>query len=159
MAWAGWRAVARARGDRARVRDARRAETRIGRMLDRFGWAPAVLLWLLPLWSHWAGRPPDAHAEWLAPLGHIPWSDAYAYYEGTQQLLWDGRFGHFAEQKPIFPALFAVMLLATRGSVPAALFVRAVLLGVASLLAARQGQCSPRLTRPRCRGRDSVLSS
>ena len=138
LAWVGARALARRSGHRARARALVRAERRLGRTLARFGWAPAMLLWLLPLWSHWSGRPPDPHAEWLAPLGQIPWSDGYAYFEGAQQLLWDGRFGRFAEQKPIFPALLAVTLALTRGSVPAALLARTVLLGLASFLSARQ---------------------
>src|SRR5262249_27979300 len=138
LGWVGARAWARVRGDRSRARALRRAERRLGRALARLGWAPAVLLWLLPLWSHWSSRPPHAHAEWLSPLGHIPWSDGYAYFEGAQQLLWEGRFGRFAEQKPIFPALFAVTLVLVRGSVPAALVARAVLVALSSFLAARQ---------------------
>jgi hypothetical protein len=138
LAWVGARALARALGHRARERALRRQERRLGGVLARLGWAPAVLLWLLPLVSHWSGRPPDALAEWLAPLGHIPWSDGYGYFEGAQQLLWDGRFGRFAEQKPIFPALLAVGLALTKGSVPAVLVARAVLLGLASFLSARQ---------------------
>mgnify|MGYP003693675081 CR=1 FL=1 len=38
----------------------------------RWGWALAVLLWLIPLWSARAGRPPDLLAAWQMPFGESP---------------------------------------------------------------------------------------
>ena len=119
-------------------RSLRMVERRLGRVLGRFGWALAVLLWLVPLWSARAGRPPDLTAAWQMPFGEIPWSDGYGYFEGAHQLLANGRFGSFAEQKPMFPALLSVVLALAHGSLARALSVMGVILGLASFLAARE---------------------
>ncbi len=85
------------------IRTVRIVERGLGRALGRWGWALAVLLWLIPLWSARAGRPPDLGAAWQMPFGEIPWSDGYGYFEGAHQLLANGRFGGFAEQKRSWP--------------------------------------------------------
>jgi len=120
------------------IRTVRIVERGLGRALGRWGWALAVLLWLIPLWSARAGRPPDLGAAWQMPFGEIPWSDGYGYFEGAHQLLANGRFGGFAEQKPMFPALLSVVLWLAHGSLDRALAVTGVILGLASFLAARE---------------------
>ena len=96
-----------------------------------------MLVWLLPLWSSRAGRPPDTQTAWQMPLGEIPWSDGYGYLEAAHQLLSNGRFSGFGEQKPIYPSLLSATLGLTRGDLDAALSATAVALGLASFLAAR----------------------
>jgi hypothetical protein len=120
------------------IRTVRIVERGLGRALGRWGWALAVLLWLIPSWSARAGRPPDLGAAWQMPFGEIPWSDGYGYFEGAHQLLANGRFGGFAEQKPMFPALLSVVLWLAHGSLDRALAVTGVILGLASFLAARE---------------------
>src|SRR5689334_15927503 len=130
--------LVRARGRPRARRTLRIVEHALGRVLGRWGWAVAVLLWLIPLWSARAGRPPDLGAAWQMPFGAIPWSDGYGYFEGAHQLLANGRFGGFAEQKPMFPALLSAFLWLARGSLETALTIIAVILGLASFLAARE---------------------
>ena len=135
--WRGVAALMATRASPGRARSMRRAERRVGRALARWGWAPAVLVWLLPLWSSRAGRPPDTQTAWQMPLGEIPWSDGYGYLGAAHQLLSDGRFSGFGEQKPIYPALLSAALGMTRGDLDVALSAMAVALGLASFLAAR----------------------
>jgi hypothetical protein len=130
--------LVRVRGRPRDTRVLRVVERGLGRALGRWGWALSVLLWLIPLWSARAGRPPDLLAAWQMPFGEIPWSDGYGYFEGAHQLLANGRFGGFAEQKPMYPALLSVVLWLARGSLDRALTVMGVILGLASFLAARE---------------------
>ena len=48
------------------VRPRRRAEILIARVLGRWGWAAAILLFLAPVWAHWALHPPGAAAAFGA---------------------------------------------------------------------------------------------
>jgi hypothetical protein len=130
--------LVRVSGRPKHIRTVRIVERGLGRALGRWGWALAVLCWLIPLWSARAGRPPDLTAAWQMPFGEIPWSDGYGYFEGAHQLLANGRFGSFAEQKPMFPALLSVVLALAHGSLDRALSVMGVILGLASFLAARE---------------------
>ena len=130
--------LVRAGGRPRSVRSVRMVERALGRALARWGWALAVLLWLIPLWSARAGRPPDLLAAWQMPFGAIPWSDGYGYFEGAHQLLANGRFGGFAEQKPMFPALLSAFLWLAHGSLDRTLAIMGVILGLASFLAARE---------------------
>ena len=130
--------LVRVRGRPRAMRTLRIVERRLGRALGRWGWALAVLLWLIPLWSARAGRPPDLLTAWQMPFGEIPWSDGYGYFEGAHQLLANGRFGGFAEQKPMFPALLSAFLWLAHGSLDRTLAVMGVILGLASFLAARE---------------------
>jgi hypothetical protein len=130
--------LVRVRGRPRHRRVLRAVERGLGRALGRWGWALSVLLWLIPLWSARAGRPPDLGAAWQMPFGEIPWSDGYGYFEGAHQLLANGRFGGFAEQKPAYPALLSALLWLARGSLDRALAVMGVILGLASFLAARE---------------------
>jgi len=130
--------LVRAVGRPEHRRSVRVVERGLGRALGRWGWALAVLLWLIPLWSARAGRPPDLLAAWQMPFGEIPWSDGYGYFEGAHQLLANGRFGGFAEQKPMFPALLSAFLWLAHGSLDQALAVMGVILGLATFLAARE---------------------
>ena len=115
----------------------RRVERSLARTLERWGWAAAILLFLLPLWSQWALRPPG-HASAVAALaGRLPWFDAAGHFEGANRLLAEGELNGFSERRPPAAALLSVMLAATGGRLPAALTVQCALAGIAAFLAAR----------------------
>jgi len=115
----------------------RRRELRIARWLGRWGWALAILLFLAPVWAHWALRPPGATAAFGALFGQIPWSDVNQHYEGALRLLGDGAFGPFSERRPLNAALLSVRLALTGGDLRAAIALQAALCGVCAWLLAR----------------------
>ncbi|HEV8254049.1 MAG TPA: hypothetical protein VGQ78_04795 [Vicinamibacteria bacterium] len=119
------------------ARARRRLEVRTTRALVRWGWAGAVLLFLVPLWSHWAMRPPSRVTAFAALFGHLPWADAHGHYEGGTRLLAEGRFGGFSERRPFHAAWLAVRLALTRGHLMPALALQAVATALAAWLAAR----------------------
>jgi len=126
-------AVPVGRGARTR----RRLQVRVTRALARWGWAAAILLFLGPIWSHWAMRPPSRVTAFAALFGHLPWADALAHFEGGTRLLGEGHFGGFSERRPFHAAWLAVRLGLTRGHLEPALLLQAVLVGLAAWLAAR----------------------
>jgi hypothetical protein len=132
LAWA-----LRARGERRAVRRLRRCEARGLRWLGRWAWVPAIILFVLPILSHWRLRPPSGVTAYAALVGYIPWGDAHGHFEGANQLLADGTFGAFSERRPMGAALLSVRLALVGGRLPIALIEQAVLLGLAALLAAR----------------------
>ena len=127
----------RRRGDVAARRSLRRFERRVSRGLGRWGWAPAALLFMLPLWSQWALRPPGAAAALAAFLGRLPWSDATGHFEGSNRLLAEGQLNGFSERRPLAASFMSAELAATGGALPAALSLQCALCGIAAFLAAR----------------------
>lgn len=119
------------RGDRGRRLRWLRWERTIGQALARWGWAPAIVLALAPLWSHWTMRPPDALTSHAALLGHIPWKDTRLHLEGALHLLNEGNFGLYSERRPLTAAWLAVRLLVSSGDVRLALTIQAVIFGLA----------------------------
>lgn len=132
LAALGWWVAGRRAG-----RGWRRTELHIGRWLASWGWAPAVLLFLLPCWAHWSMRPPGGVAAFAALFGHIPWSDVHAHYEGARRLLADGAFGPFSERRPLNAALLSVRLTLAGGDLRLAIALQAALSGLAAWLLAR----------------------
>lgn len=131
LAW-----VRRRKGGAAARRQRRRLETRVLRALGGWGWVGAVLLFLLPLWSTWAGRPPSGVSAWAALLGHLPWGDSLGHFEGANRLLAEGAFGPFSERRPINAAWLAVRL-SVCGTLQTALVLQAILLGLAAYVLSR----------------------
>jgi hypothetical protein len=137
LVWAGLRWATRGRRDARASRRLRRLEGRSARFLEAWGWAPALLLFLLPLWSHWAMRPVGPISAFAAPFGGIPWSDSHAHLEGGNRLLAGDRFGPFSERRPLTASLLAVRLALGGGNLRAALLIQAMLLGLSAWLVAR----------------------
>jgi hypothetical protein len=119
---------------RVTVRTLRRLESRAGRALEVWGWAPAIVLFLLPIFSHWSGRPPSGVTAFSALLGHIPWGDAQGHAEGGYRLLAEGEFGPYSERRPLNAAWLAVRLAACRGHLDCALLIQAAILGFSAYL-------------------------
>jgi hypothetical protein len=112
----------------------RRFEARAGRALGVWGWAPAIMLFLLPIFSHWSGRPPSGVSAYAALLGHVPWGDAQGHAEGGYRLLAEGEFGPYSERRPLNASWLAVRLAACRGRLDCALLAQAALLGFTAYL-------------------------
>jgi hypothetical protein len=130
-------AVIRWRGDRSRLRRWLRQERRLVRGFARWGWVGLIVAALLPLWSHWAMRPPDSLTAYAALLGHIPWKDTRLHLEGALHLLDQGTFGFYSERRPLTAAWLATRLVAGGGSAAVALALQAILLGLALYVLAR----------------------
>lgn len=126
-----------------RLRGGRRGWAR-WRRVERSLLAP-VLVWQLglavaftaPLLAHLDGQPPGRIAAFAAQLGHLPWGDCSGHFAGANRLLAEGAFGGYSERRPMGAAWLSVTLAATGERLPAALLLQCVLLGAASLLAAR----------------------
>ena len=119
------------RGARARRRKWLRCERGLGVALARWGWVGAIVVALLPLWSHWTMRPPDALSAHAALLGHIPWKDTRLHLEGALHLLSEGNFGLYSERRPLTAAWLAARLVAGGGDGTWALTIQAVFFGLA----------------------------
>lgn len=113
------------------------AELRVSRWLGRWGWAAAILCFLVPVWAHWSFRPPGSAAALGALLGYIPWSDVHQHYEGARRLLADGAFGPYSERRPLNAALLSVRLAITGGDLRVAIGLQAALCAVCAWLLAR----------------------
>jgi hypothetical protein len=137
LAWValGW--TTRSRGNMQASRRLRRLEARAARTLEAWGWALAILLFLLPLWSHWAMRPLGPVSAFAAPFGGIPWSDSHAHLEGGNRLLAGDAFGPFSERRPLTASLLGVRLALGGGSLRFALLIQAVLLALSAWLVSR----------------------
>ncbi len=115
----------------------RRIEHVLGQIAARWGLGPMLLLFLAPIWSHWAGRPPDYLVAYSAVLGHLPWRDAMAHAEGGLRLLAEGSFGAYSERRPLHACWLAVRLALGPGDLDSALLAQAVVLGLAAFLFVR----------------------
>jgi hypothetical protein len=69
--------------------------------------------------------------------GIVPWSDAQAYFVGAERVLFDGKLDAFNSVRPLNTVDLAIRLAVTGLDLRAALVIQAVMLGVASYLAAR----------------------
>ncbi|MBN2370122.1 MAG: hypothetical protein JXO72_06515 [Vicinamibacteria bacterium] len=125
---------ARTRRRHMASRALRRLEARAGRALGAWGWAPAILLFLLPIYSHWSGRPPSGVTAFSALLGRVPWGDAQGHAEGGYRLLAEGEFGPYSERRPLNASWLAVRLAACRGRLDHSLLAQAALFGFSAYL-------------------------
>jgi hypothetical protein len=69
--------------------------------------------------------------------GTVPWSDAQAYFVGAERVLFDGKLDAFNSVRPLNTVDLAVRLSVTGLDLRLALVIQAIMLGVASYLAAR----------------------
>ncbi len=95
--------------------------------------AGSVIAYLVQLFASWE----SGGSSWFTIGGVVPWSDSYAYFGGAQRLLFDGQLDGFNSRRPIHAAFLASELAFTNLDLRKTLVIQAVLLGVASYLAAR----------------------
>jgi hypothetical protein len=95
--------------------------------------AGSVIAYLVQLFASWE----RGGASFFTIGGLVPWSDAYAYFGGAQRLLFDGQLDNFNSRRPLHAAFLASELAFTNLDLRKVLVIQAVLLGVASYLAAR----------------------
>jgi hypothetical protein len=104
----------------------------------RFLAAPAalgasIIAYLVQLFASWN----TGGASWFTVGGVVPLSDANGYFGGAERLLFDGHLDAFNSRRPLHAAFLASELAFTNLDLRKALVIQAVLLGVASYLAAR----------------------
>jgi hypothetical protein len=109
------------------------APQRFGFLLAPAALAGSVIAYLVQLFGSWE----RGGASWFTIGGVVPWSDSYAYFGGAQRLLFDGQLDGFNSRRPIHAAFLASELAVTNLDLRKTLVIQAVLLGVASYLAAR----------------------
>jgi hypothetical protein len=109
------------------------ASRRFGFLLAPAALAGSVIAYLVELFASWE----RGGASWFTIGGIVPWSDSYAYFGGAQRLLFDGQLDGFNSRRPIHAAFLASELAFTDLDLRKTLVIQAVLLGVASYLAAR----------------------
>jgi len=129
---AAWAVVAR-----LRPKATRSSELHLLRLLRRWGWLFAILLFVSPLLAHWSQQPTSRVAAFSAQLGHIPWFDARDHYEGALRVLTTGEFGAFNERRPANACWLAVLLAVAGWKLQMALLLQAALVGVLVGLACR----------------------
>jgi hypothetical protein len=95
--------------------------------------AASIIAYLVQLFASWE----NGGASWFTIGGVVPWSDANSYFGGAQRLLFDGQLDAFNSRRPLHAAFLASELALTNLDLRKALLIQAVLLGVASYLAAR----------------------
>jgi hypothetical protein len=95
--------------------------------------AATVIAYLVRLFASWA----DGGSSFFTIGGVVPWSDANTYFGGAQRLLFDGQLDAFNSRRPLQSAFLATELAFTRLDLRSALVLQAILLGVASYVAAR----------------------
>jgi hypothetical protein len=95
--------------------------------------AGAVVAYLVPLVDRWE----NGRRAYASVAGVLPYSDARGYYIGAQQLLFDGDLDSFNSRRPLNAAFLTFRLAVTNLDLRWSLVIQAVLLGVASFLAAR----------------------
>jgi hypothetical protein len=105
----------------------------LGFLLAPSALAGSVIAYLIQLFGSWE----RGGASWFTIGGLVPWSDAYAYFGGAQRLLFDGQLDGFNSRRPVHAAFLASELAFTNLDLRKVLVIQAVLLGVASYLAAR----------------------
>lgn len=130
-------ALARRSGSTALRRRLRRIEGRVLRTSGRHGFWLAAGVFLLPLWSQWAAQPPGSVSAHSALFGVVPWGDASGHYEGGIRLLSEGEFLTYSARRPLHACWLAVRLALGGGSVPVALALQAMVLGLAAFLLSR----------------------
>jgi hypothetical protein len=126
----------RRRGDRASLLRLLQIEGHLGGFLRRWGWALAILAFLLPLWRHTALKPTTFIAAYESLWGRIPFSDAESHVDGGMRLLAVGHMGPYSAKRPLPACLLSVRLAVTGRSLPAATSLQAALLGLAAWLTA-----------------------
>jgi hypothetical protein len=95
--------------------------------------AGSVIAYLVQLFGSWE----RGGSSFFTIGGVVPWSDAYAYFGGAQRLLFDGRLDGFNSRRPLHAAFLASELAFANLDLRKVLVIQAILLGVASYLAAR----------------------
>jgi hypothetical protein len=106
---------------------------RFGFLLGPGALAGSIIAYLVELFASWE----RGGSSWFTIGGVVPWSDAYAYFGGAQRLLFDGQLDAFNSRRPIHAAFLASEFALTNLDLRKTLVIQAVLLGVASYLAAR----------------------
>jgi hypothetical protein len=132
-----WGAVAALLGV-SLIRRARRSSADEWVRPVRFLAAPAalagsIIAYLVQLFASWN----TGGASWFTIGGVVPLSDANGYFGGAERLLFDGHLDAFNSRRPLHAAFLASELAFTNLDLRKALVIQAVLLGVASYLAAR----------------------
>jgi hypothetical protein len=95
--------------------------------------AGSIIAYLVQLFASWQ----NGGASWFTVGGVVPLSDANGYFGGAQRLLFDGQLDAFNSRRPIHAAFLASELAFANLDLRKVLVIQAVLLGVASYLAAR----------------------
>jgi len=108
--------------------------------LDRFRFlaGPAacggcVIAYLASLVENWE----SGSRRFFTIGGIVPWSDAQAYFIGAERVLFDGKLDAFNSVRPLNTVDLAIRLAVTGLDLRAALVIQAIMVGVASYLAAR----------------------
>jgi len=112
---------------------ASRGPRSFGFLLAPSALAASVIAYLIELFGSWE----RGGAGWWTVGGVVPFSDAMAYYGGAQRLLFDGQLDQFNSRRPLQTTFLASEIAFTNFDVRKVLVIQAVLLGVASYLAAR----------------------
>ena len=95
--------------------------------------AGCVIAYLVELFGSWD----NGGAAWWTVGGVVPFSDAMAYVGGAQRMLFDGQLDQFNSRRPLHATFLASEFAFTNFDLRTVLVIQAVLLGVASYLAAR----------------------
>ncbi len=95
--------------------------------------AGCVIAYLVELFGSWS----NGGAAWWTVGGVVPFSDAMAYVGGAQRMLFDGQLDQFNSRRPLHATFLASEFAFTNFDLRTVLVIQAVLLGVASYLAAR----------------------
>jgi hypothetical protein len=92
-----------------------------------------VVAYLASLVENWE----SGQRRFFTIAGLVPWSDAQAYFIGSEDVLFNGRLDAFNSVRPLNTAYLAVRLAVTGLDLRAALVIQAIVLGIACYLAAR----------------------
>jgi hypothetical protein len=92
-----------------------------------------VIAYLASLVENWE----SGNRRFFTIAGIVPWSDAQAYFVGAERVLFDGKLDAFNSVRPLNTVDLAIRLAVTGLDLRAALVIQAVMVGVASYLAAR----------------------
>jgi hypothetical protein len=95
--------------------------------------AGCVVAYLASLVENWE----TGQRRFFTIGGIVPWSDAQAYFVGAERVLFDGKLDGFNSVRPLNTVYLAVRLAITGLDLRSALVIQAIMLGVASYLAAR----------------------
>jgi hypothetical protein len=112
----------------------------ISARLDRFRFLAGptalggcVVAYLATLVENWE----SGSRRFFMIAGIVPWSDAQAYFLGAERVLFDGELDAFNSVRPLNTVDLAIRLAVTGLDLRAALVIQAVMVGVATYLAAR----------------------